>query len=285
MKKTCMHLVVLFLCLFAFTANAADVLQPTNGNSTNVTVQPGDKFYDSGGPSGNYKNCALPPGQVDNEANCTNKITLCGSGVVGLKFASFVLFGGSDVVKIYSGVSAQGQPLALSSNGTLKAGTSVKSTSQDGCLTVVFLGTSIGDAAGWEADIDISTTTNRLPTNKNCNLVCNDHVNASMPADICERTFDHKDFINNATTDCAYEVILSYPFGTNANSPANRVDRTHLGYTFIYSVKSAEGNYCWGYVTIEDKAAPVITAKNRKISCFQLAVIEDELGAVKDNCQ
>ena len=38
-------------------------------------------------------------------------------------------------------------------------------------------------------------------------------------------------------------------------------------------------------VTIEDKAAPVITAKNRKISCFQLAVIEDELGAVKDNCQ
>ena len=81
-----------------------------------------------------------------------------------------------------------------------------------------------------------------------CNLVCNDHVNASMPADNCFRAFVPADFVNNL--DCqTLEVELSYPFGTEAIQPANSVNRTHLGYTFVYSVKDpATGNSCWGDV-------------------------------------
>ena len=118
-----------------------------------------------------------------------------------------------------------------------------------------------------------------------CNLVCNDHVNASMPADKCERQFVPADFLQNPTgTPCVYKVVLSYPYGTNKLNGDN-VDRSQVGYTFIYRVTdSATNNSCWGYVTVEDKAGPQPLCKSAKVSCFQVARLTEIVGEVIDNC-
>ena len=119
-----------------------------------------------------------------------------------------------------------------------------------------------------------------------CNLVCNDHVNASMPADKCVRDFFPEDFLENPDPACtSYAVKLNYPYGTDKVSGDTSVNRSHIGYTFIYSVfdKSTK-NSCWGYVTIEDKAAPQPLCKNAKVSCFQVARLTEIVGDVIDNC-
>ncbi|MBK7606305.1 MAG: hypothetical protein IPI18_03365 [Saprospiraceae bacterium] len=109
-----------------------------------------------------------------------------------------------------------------------------------------------------------------------CNLVCNDHVNASMPADPgCYRTFQAEDFLQNPDGQCTYTVALSYPYGTVAGNGTD-VNRSQIGYSFIYSVRTADGNSCWGYVTIEDKAPPQAFCKDRTLTCFQVAKINAE---------
>ena len=76
------------------------------------------------------------------------------------------------------------------------------------------------------------------------------------------KTFYAEDFLQNPS-NCTYTVELSYPYGTNNPSQTvgnvkqkNAVDRSQLGYTFVYSVKAPDGNSCWGYVTVETKHHP-----------------------------
>ena len=116
--------------------------------------------------------------------------------------------------------------------------------------------------------------------------MCNDHVNASMPADACERSFVPDDFLENPDPLCGtYAVQLVYPFGTNRLSGDTMVDRSHLGYTFIYRViETSTQNSCWGYITVEDKAAPQPLCKSVKVSCFQVARLTEIVGDVIDNC-
>ena len=119
-----------------------------------------------------------------------------------------------------------------------------------------------------------------------CPLVCNDKVNVSMPAEVCNRTLEPRDFLNNSNNcdPSLYDVILTHPFGTT-NAYPNYVDRSHLGYTFIYSVKDpASGNSCWGYVTIEDKSGPPVPCKNATISCFQVNEINKVTNETEDAC-
>ncbi|MEO5583641.1 MAG: hypothetical protein ABIR66_13200, partial [Saprospiraceae bacterium] len=117
-----------------------------------------------------------------------------------------------------------------------------------------------------------------------CNLVCNDHINASMPADRCERSFTPADFLQNPTGGCAYIVKLSYPYGTNKLA-GNNVDRSHVGYTFVYRITdSVTQNSCWGFITVEDKAGPQPLCKNTKVSCFQVSRLTEIVGEVIDNC-
>ena len=124
---------------------------------------------------------------------------------------------------------------------------------------------------------------------QDCNLVCNDHVNASIPADTCYREFVYQDFLQNPTPACtSYQVQLSYPYGTDVLAGYD-VNRSHIGYTFIYSIleigtNGQVRNSCWGYVTIEDKAAPQPLCKNTKVSCFQVARLTEIVGEVIDNC-
>lgn len=120
-----------------------------------------------------------------------------------------------------------------------------------------------------------------------CNLVCNDHVNASMPADPgCYRTFQAEDFLQNPDANCtSYTVALSYPYGTVPGNGTD-VNRSQIGYTFVYSVRLTDGsnNSCWGYVTVEDKAPPQAFCKDRTLTCFQVAKINADLGTTVDNC-
>ncbi|HNR07445.1 MAG TPA: T9SS type A sorting domain-containing protein [Saprospiraceae bacterium] len=119
-----------------------------------------------------------------------------------------------------------------------------------------------------------------------CNLVCNDHVNASMPADGCLKTFVPDDFLENPGLTCTtYDVELSYPYGTAKLPGGDQVNRSHIGYTFIYRViETVSRNSCWGYVTIEDKAAPQPVCKNVRVSCFQVARLSEIVGEIIDNC-
>ncbi|MEP7269842.1 MAG: hypothetical protein ABI844_19655, partial [Saprospiraceae bacterium] len=281
MKKTLSQFTVLFFCLVAFSLNATDILQPVDGlTPPSIIVKTGDKIYDSGGPGGgpdgspgNYLNCS---DRTDND--CISTLKLCAaSGIVCVNFSSIVLAnGGLDLLTISIG----------GSYFTPSAGTTYTSNAVDGCISIKFQGTSILNAAGWAGDIIVKGVPQDLPPNENCNLVCNDHVNASMPSDPgCMRTFVAADFLQNPTGDCQYQVRLSYPFGTVSYNPAIKVDRSHLGYTFVYSVYTLDGsNSCWGYVTIEDKAAPQPACKSRKLSCFQVGELNSQLGVVIDNC-
>lgn len=124
-----------------------------------------------------------------------------------------------------------------------------------------------------------------LSAQDTCNLVCNDHVNASMPADGCIRSFEPDDFLENPGLTCqTYQVQLSYPYGTHKLN-GNDVDRSHIGYTFIYRVvETTSQNSCWGYVTIEDKAAPQPVCKNARVSCFQISRLSQIVGVIIDNC-
>ena len=119
-----------------------------------------------------------------------------------------------------------------------------------------------------------------------CPLVCNDKVNVTLPAEYCARTLEAADLLRNVT-DCdptLYEVILNHPFGTNNTMPSH-VDRSHLGYTFVYSVREeGTGASCWGYVTIEDKSGPPVPCKNATISCFQVGDINKVTNETEDAC-
>ncbi len=117
-----------------------------------------------------------------------------------------------------------------------------------------------------------------------CPLTCNDKLNIPLD-EACERLLTPQDVLENPGLMCGtYVLTLTYPFGTNTfNVPL--VDRTHLGYTFIYKVtESTTRNSCWGYLFIEDKFPPQPTCKSIDISCFQMAQYSAILGIVQDNC-
>lgn len=116
-----------------------------------------------------------------------------------------------------------------------------------------------------------------------CNLVCNDLVHASLPSNTCTKTLSPLDFLENPDPICnTYDLQLNYPFGTSKLN-GNNVDKSHLGYTFIYHVYSGF-NSCWGYVTVEDKAPAQPFCRNDTLSCFQLARLNEFIKTVVDNC-
>jgi hypothetical protein len=116
-----------------------------------------------------------------------------------------------------------------------------------------------------------------------CNLTCAEKVNASMPSNACIKILDPKDLLKNPDPNCtSYVLNFIYPFGTSQLN-GNTVDASHIGYTFVYQVKSAT-NSCWGYITIEDKAPPQPFCYSDTISCFQFAGINDLTKKIIDNC-
>ena len=103
-------------------------------------------------------------------------------------------------------------------------------------------------------------------------IVCNDLVNVSLHNDGANCTFviAPDDVLEGGyLCDDDYEVVLTYPFGTNSYNPPNRVDNTHIGHYLNYSlVHAISGNVCWGQIKVEDKEPPVLTCPgNITINC------------------
>ena len=121
-----------------------------------------------------------------------------------------------------------------------------------------------------------------------CELSCNSRVNISMPVSECYRIIRPEELLSNVTENCTtfgYGLNISYPFGTSRLN-GNDVDRSHLGIDLIYSIQDPSGtNSCWGYLHMEDKAAPFAGCQGtREISCYQLIKLLDLSTQVIDNC-
>ncbi len=103
-----------------------------------------------------------------------------------------------------------------------------------------------------------------------CSPACNDGINLSIGAN-CEAEIYYDMILENGDNSSAcnpngyqaFMVIIEYPAGTNTYDPPNIVDETHIGYELTVKVKHwATGNFCWGYVTVEDKQMPLINCPN-----------------------
>jgi hypothetical protein len=95
-------------------------------------------------------------------------------------------------------------------------------------------------------------------------------LNVSLDGN-CMRVITANDLLINTGCSNCYEVNLIYPFGTTIYDPANKVDRSHLGYCMVFSVKEIRtGNSTWGKICVEDKFPPSLRCSDDTISCFEL---------------
>ncbi|WP_420573794.1 S8 family serine peptidase [Kordia sp.] len=102
----------------------------------------GDRFYDSGGATGNYQN----------GENWTETIFPENDGdIIRATFHSFQLENCCDYLSIYNGPDAT-YPLLFTGNGSNSPGT-VESTDPSGALTFVFTSDSSVTGSGWDAEI------------------------------------------------------------------------------------------------------------------------------------
>lgn len=100
-------------------------------------------------------------------------------------------------------------------------------------------------------------------------LVCHDQINISLD-DSCERVITPVDVLAGLY-GCveSFQITLNYPHGTQNLNPANQLDRSHLGYEIVYTLKDpSDGASCWGKIKVEDKAGPKIECKGDTITCF-----------------
>lgn len=196
-------------------------------------VETGDQYYDSGGPIENYVNCS---NEID---KCVSTARICGKGVVTLTFNKIVLFPAidGDNLLIYSGTE-----LMYSYNTSLRP-EKIISTTRDGCLTIVFIGTSIGSALGWDASFEVIDTSRNIrpfdPIGQEpCNYICRANVAVSIGTD-----FDSFDLIKNPTLNCEYDLVFF-----DGNTPIQRTD-FNVGNRYVYKVMGGD-NHCWGYLTV-----------------------------------
>jgi len=92
---------------------------------------------------------------------------------------------------------------------------------------------------------------------QNCNLICLSKVNVSLsPANGCTANPSPLNFISNPSPTpspscAAYQLKISYPYGTSKYNPPTKLDKSHQGYTMLYQVlDSVSRNACWGYLTV-----------------------------------
>ncbi|MCH5220648.1 MAG: T9SS type A sorting domain-containing protein [Muribaculaceae bacterium] len=103
------------------------------------------KFYDIGGPNGNYPN---------SQKDVLTLRPQTASGLVRAEFKSFSVEEGYDYLYIYNGANTNAPLIGtFSSYMVPPALVSVESTSPDGCLTFVFESDIMSPDMGWEAEV------------------------------------------------------------------------------------------------------------------------------------
>jgi hypothetical protein len=140
--------------------------------------------------------------------------------------------------------------------------------------------TSLQGCAGDSFYVSVSVTPAII------NLVAHDQVNISMDEN-CMKVVTAGDVVKNAGLcgDLLTEITIAYPFGTQSYSPANKLDRSHLGYCMVFSVKDIlTGNTTWGKLCVEDKKGPELACEVDTVTCFEVAQLPQGSYTVKDNC-
>ncbi len=268
------------LCFFFFSSTGISQVSYNHGldkESAQIQIQAGDRYYDSGGPGGNrlpdqpgnYKNCNDP---FNESTNCTSVYTFCAQGdTVLFNFKDFLIVTG-DRLKIYSGSNTAGllifdsQKNGVSINGMrLTTGTLLKSTSPDGCLTVEWFCTTIGNSIGWEVDLVVSKKT--ITGDPACKPICKSSVTIHLPADTCFIKTYPTQYVQGVTPNCTQLLKLFYPFNTEVLAD-QAINLTHVGQTFLYQVTdSVSSASCFGYLNVKSSNSDFAFCKNDTISC------------------
>lgn len=253
-----------------------NIIHGLDKQSDTIEVFTGDKYFDSGGPGGsklpdqpgNYINCSDP---FNESLNCTSLFTLCSnSDTVAVNFVAYQIVTG-DRLRIFAGGTSKGKILfnsltqGVSLNGMkLTTGTFIKSTEADGCLTFEWFCTTIGNSIGWEVDVIVQPKT--TPNDTFCIPQCKPNVLISIPSDTCYKEIVLNEVLDSEPGNCAYDLILYYPFGTD-KPDRDAVNSTHINSSFLYEVKSA-GSSCFGYVHVEESLPPFAFCSTDTISCL-----------------
>ncbi len=273
-----LFIVVFFLQLFFLGSSQNKVIIQGRDKSTDtIFVQTGDKYYDSGGPggsrlpdqAGNYFNCSDP---FNESANCTSRFTFCSSGdTVGLNFIDYLIVTG-DLLKIYSGNDASGsllydsQKQGVSINGMrLTTGSLLKSKAPDGCITVEWFCTTIGNSIGWDADFIIYQ---KSGSQNECTPQCKNDVNINLPSDTCFANIGLTDFLSKPLENCAFQLKLYYPSGSD-DLGNHAVNMSHLGNKFLFQVSdSITNSSCVGYIKVNESNALIPDCRTDTVTCF-----------------
>lgn len=175
-----------------------------------------------------------------------------------------------DYYKFYSGDPLIGGQL-------LDSGLAYQTTVAAGSTTTIYY---TAYHAGYQCE---STSDSVKLLSTKSNLICNDFVHVSLPVSNCEKTVFAEDVLQNPG-NCSFPVLLSYPQGTTIYKEGNIIDRSHIGYKMVFSVRDLYGNSCWGYLMAEDKSAAEYQCKKDTVSCFELGAILSTLDSVVDGC-
>ncbi|MEP7323556.1 MAG: glycine rich domain-containing protein, partial [Saprospiraceae bacterium] len=120
-----------------------------------------------------------------------------------------------------------------------------------------------------------------------CEISCRSSVHISMPVEDCYFNVSPEQLLGGVTDQCTtfgFNLKITYPFGTDILTGQD-VNRSHLNQPLLYSVSDLSGVSCYGYITVEDKAAPVTGCHGtRTVSCLQLTKLLDISTQVIDNC-
>ena len=111
-----------------------------------------------------------------------------------------------------------------------------------------------------------------------CKFSCQDHV--YLPLDsTCQTVVNITDVMND-TTGCAGAVVMV--FDDYGNNLGNILEWQHRSKKLTYKVVAPNSNSCWGYLTVEDKLAPIIECRDDTVNCWQAAELLDP--DLEDNC-
>ena len=103
-------------------------------------------------------------------------------------------------------------------------------------------------------------------------MTCNTGEQVSLGPD-CVTTVEPDEVLEGTYPDYSiFEVIVTYPAGTNMYNPPNQVDDTHIGGPINVEVfNTVTQNACWGSIIVEDKLPPILDCpQDYEIDCEDL---------------
>src|SRR5690554_1430542 len=176
---------------FVFTSNTSGV---GAGWSADIVCNPpplipacGTQFYDSGGPTGDYSS---------NENETTTLYPNSPGDAITATFTAFNLENNWDYLYVYDGPNTT-SPLIATLTGTTIPGP-FTSSHPSGALTFVFTSDSVGDRAGWAADIICDSP---------CDLTITETQNP-LGADDCSLLYNQLTANSSAVTNSSEVIFL-----------------------------------------------------------------------------